>query len=105
MLKIGGENVDPMEVEAYLQGHSDVTEVAVVGHPNDRLTEVAIAFVVPRAGTEPCEEDILNYCRGRIASFKIPRHILFLPKLPMTSTGKVRKADLREQALVELNAA
>ena len=105
MLKIGGENVDPMEVEAYLQGHSDVAEVAVVGHPNDRLTEVAIAFVVPRAGTEPCEENILNYCRGRIASFKIPQHILFLPKLPMTSTGKVRKADLREQALAELNTA
>ena len=105
MLKIGGENVDPMEVEVYLQGHSDVAEVAVVGHPNDRLTEVAIAFVVPRAGAEPCEEKILNYCRGRIASFKIPQQILFLPKLPMTSTGKVRKADLREQALAELNTA
>ena len=91
------------EVEAYLIGHSDVVEVAVVGHPDDRLTEVAIAFVVPRAGTAPYEEDILNYCRGRIASFKIPRHILFLPKLPLTSSGKVRKAELRELALAELH--
>jgi len=99
MLKIGGENVDPMEVEAYLQGHEDVLEAAVIGYPDERLTEVAVAFVAPREGREPSEEDILAHCRGRIASFKIPRRILFIPELPMTPTGKVRKVELREQAM------
>ncbi|MBL6953669.1 MAG: AMP-binding protein [Alphaproteobacteria bacterium] len=98
MLKIGGENVDPMEVEGYLQGHPDVAQAAVVGYPDERLTEVAVAFVAPRPGRSPTEADIIAYCRGHIASFKIPRHVLFLPHLPMTSTGKVRKVELRQQA-------
>jgi len=102
MLKIGGENVDPMEVEAYLYSHPDVAEVAVVGRPDDRLSEVAIAFVVPKVGVELYEEDLLNFCQDRIASFKIPRQITFLSKLPVTSTGKVRKAELRDQALQQL---
>ncbi|MDP6872901.1 MAG: AMP-binding protein [Alphaproteobacteria bacterium] len=105
MLKIGGENVDPMEVEAYLQGHDDVLEAAVVGYPDERLTEVAVAFVAPREGRNPSEADILAHCRGRIASFKIPRHILFIPQLPMTPTGKVRKVELRAQALEDLAEA
>ena len=105
ILKIGGENVDPMEVEAYLQSHPDVAEVAIVGHPDDRLSEVAVAFVVLRGGAELHEQEILNYCRDRIASFKIPRHIMFLSKLPVTSTGKVRKAELREKALQHLLTA
>jgi len=99
MLKIGGENVDPMEVEAFLQAHPDVLEAAVVGQPDQRLTEVAVAFIAPRPGRNPSEEDILAHCRGKIASFKIPRHILFIPELPMTPTGKVRKVDLRQQAM------
>ncbi|MDP7549302.1 MAG: fatty acid--CoA ligase family protein, partial [Alphaproteobacteria bacterium] len=102
MLKIGGENVDPMEVEAYLQGHADVAQAAVVGHPDERLTEVAVAFVAPKPGRNPSEADILAYCRGQIASFKIPRRVLFIPHLPMTSTGKVRKVELRQQALETL---
>ena len=102
MLKIGGENVDPMEVEAYLQSHPDVAQAAVIGHPDERLTEVAVAFVAPRPGRNPSEEDILAYCRGQIASFKIPRRILFIPSLPMTSSGKIRKVDLRQQALETL---
>ncbi|MBT3371912.1 MAG: AMP-binding protein [Rhodospirillaceae bacterium] len=104
MLKIGGENVDPMEVEAYLQEQPDVLEAAVVGQPDERLTEVAVAFVVPRPGRNPSEEDILDYCRGKIASFKVPRHILIIPKLPMTPTGKVRKVELRQQAMATLGA-
>ena len=104
MLKIGGENVDPMEVEAYLQEQPDVLEAAVVGQPDERLTEVAVAFVVPRPGRNPSEEDILDYCRGKIASFKVPRHILIIPKLPMTPTGKVRTVELRQQSMATLGA-
>ncbi len=104
MLKIGGENVDPLEVEAFLQGHGDVAEVAVIGFPDERLTEVAVAFVVARPGAEQNGDGIIDYCRGQIASFKIPRHVLFLDELPMTSTGKVRKTDLREMAESALSA-
>ena len=99
MLKIGGENVDPMEVEAYLQGHPDVLEAAVVGRPDERLTEVAVAFVAARPGRSPSEDEILDFCRGRIASFKIPRQILFISELPMTTTGKVRKVELRQRSV------
>ena len=74
----------------------------MIGHPDERLTEVAIAFIAPRPGRTPSEDDILAFCRGKIASFKIPRHIIFISRLPMTSTGKVRKVDLREQALTTL---
>jgi fatty-acyl-CoA synthase len=98
MLKIGGENVDPMEVEAYLLAHSDVTQIAVVGYADPRLTEVAVAFVVPRPGSKLREEDIITACRGKIASFKIPRHVIFVTELPMTSSGKVQKVKLRQQA-------
>jgi fatty-acyl-CoA synthase len=63
-----------------------------------------VAFVVPRPGRNPSEEDILDYCRGKIASFKVPRHILIIPKLPMTPTGKVRKVELRQQAMATLGA-
>ena len=90
------------EVEAYLQGHPDVAEVSVIGHPDERLTEVAVAFVVAKAGCHPGEDEILGFCRGKIASFKIPRHVLFLPELPMTSTGKVRKTELRDRARADL---
>ena len=102
MLKIGGENVDPMEVEGYLLGHPGVHNVAVVGYPDARLTEVPVAFVQPAPGAAVTEEDVIAHCKGKIASFKIPRHVLFVEALPMTSTGKVQKARLREQALGSL---
>jgi fatty-acyl-CoA synthase len=95
MLKIGGENVDPMEVEGYLLGHPGIHMVAVVGHPDQRLTEVPAAFVVPVAGASLTEQDVIEHCKGKIASFKIPRHVVFVDELPMTTTGKVQKAKLR----------
>ena len=124
VLKVGGENVDPVEVEQLLLGHRGVREVAVVGYPDERLTEVGVAFVVPsdtgaaapgagdRGGAsgegdarrEALAEEILEFGRGRVASFKLPRHVLFVPALPMTSSGKVRKAELRERALTQLGA-
>jgi fatty-acyl-CoA synthase len=60
---------------------------------------------VARPGRNPSEEEILSYCRGQIASFKIPRHIIFISSLPMTSTGKIRKVELRQQALDNLTVA
>ena len=110
MLKVGGENVDPVEVEQLLLEHPAVREAAVVGYPDERLTEVGVAFVVvddrARANEAPDDEalvrDLLEYGRGRIASFKLPRRVLLVEALPMTSSGKVRKAELRALAAARL---
>jgi fatty-acyl-CoA synthase len=98
MLKIGGENVDPMELEGYLLGHPAIQQAAVVGLPDDRLQEVPVAFVIPKPGAALTAEDVLTFCRGKIASFKVPRHVLLVEELPMTSSGKIQKAKLREAA-------
>jgi fatty-acyl-CoA synthase len=99
MLKIGGENVDPMEVEAYLMTHPAVDLAVVISYPDSRLSEVGIAYVRSKAGQSLEESGLIDYCRGRIASFKIPRRVVFIDELPMTSSGKIQKAKLREDAL------
>ena len=98
MLKVGGENVDPMEVEGLLLEHPAVQQVAVVGLPDRRLSEVPVAFVERKADADIEADDILAYCRGKVASFKIPRHAIFIDEFPMTASGKIRKVELREQA-------
>jgi fatty-acyl-CoA synthase len=103
MLKVGGENVDPVEVEGYLAGQAGVQDVAVVGRPDPALSEVPVAFVVRRPGASLTAEELIAACRGRIASFKIPRQVRFVDELPMTSSGKVRKAVLRERARAGLD--
>ena len=102
MLKVGGENVDPVEVEAFLLQHPAVNQVKVVGVPDTRLSEVAAACVVLNAGDQVSADDLIECCRGRLASFKIPRYVLFLKEYPMTSSGKVQKFRLREIAMEEL---
>jgi fatty-acyl-CoA synthase len=99
MLKIGGENVDPMEVEAYLMSHPGINLAAVVSYPDARLTEVGVAFVRCEPGHALTEDDVIAHCRGRIASFKIPRAVIFVEEFPMTSSGKIQKVTLRETAL------
>jgi fatty-acyl-CoA synthase len=104
MLKIGGENVDPMEVEAYLMTHPAVNLAAVVSCPDARLSEVGVAFVRREPGHALTEDDVLAHCRGRIASFKIPRAVIFVDEFPMTGSGKIQKVKLREEALRVLRA-
>jgi acyl-CoA synthetase (AMP-forming)/AMP-acid ligase II len=98
MLKTGGENVDPMEVEALLLGHPGIQQVAIVGVPDARLSEVGVAFVLPRPDHALTPEDVLGFCKGKLASFKLPRHAILVEELPMTSSGKIQKAKLREWA-------
>lgn len=102
MLKVGGENVDPMEVEAFLMAHPGITLAAVVGYPDARLSEVGVAFVRREPGRPLTVDEVLAHCRGRIARFKIPRHVIFVDEFPMTSSGKIQKAKLREEALRQL---
>lgn len=99
MLKVGGENVDPAEVEALLLESPLVRQVAVVGCADARLGEVAAAFVVPAAGADPEEvrRQVDTLCKGRIASFKIPRRIECVVELPVNAAGKVDKKLLRQQ--------
>ena len=98
MLKVGGENVDPMEVEAFLLEDPRINHVAVVGVPDPRLAEVPVAFVIREDGAALSEEDVIGLCRGRLASFKIPRRVYFVDQFPMTGSGKIQKYLLREEA-------
>lgn len=102
MLKVGGENVDPLEVEAYLLGHPGVGQVKVVGVPDRRLGEVVAACVVPREEGTLTAEDVIAFCRIQIAGFKVPRHVLFVRDYPMTASGKVQRFALRAQVLAAL---
>jgi len=98
MLKVGGENVDPMEAEGLLLTHPAIQQAAVVGLPDGRLGEVAVAFVERRAGADVDEAEVIAFCRGKVASFKLPRHVVFIDEFPMTASGKIRKVELREEA-------
>jgi len=102
MLKVGGENVDPMEVEGLLLQTAGIQQVAVVGLPDERLAEVPVAFVQRRTGAEISADEVIGACRGKVATFKIPRHVLFVDEFPMTASGKIKKAELREQAKRDL---
>lgn len=102
MLKVGGENVDPTEIEALLLAHPAVNQVKVVGIPDARLQEVACACVVLAEGAHVEPNDLLALCKGKVASFKIPQHVLFRKDYPMTSSGKVQKFRLSELCIEEL---
>jgi fatty-acyl-CoA synthase len=103
ILKVGGENVDPVEVEAFLLQHPAVNQVKIVGVPDVRLSEVGAACVVLNPGVNVTGPDLIEFCRGKLASFKIPHHVLFVKEFPMTSSGKVQKFRLREMAMQELH--
>ena len=103
MLKVGGENVAPAEIESHLSTHPAVKLVQVVGAPDDRLGEVPAAFIELAPGHEWTPEEAIEYCRGQIASFKVPRHVRFVTDWPMSAT-KIQKFRLREQIAAELEA-
>ncbi|MCH7713656.1 MAG: AMP-binding protein [Chloroflexi bacterium] len=103
MLKVGGENVDAAEVEAFLSGHPGIEQVQIIGVPDSRLSEVPCACVVPNQGHELSVADLDAYCRGKLASFKIPRYLMPVPEFPMTPSGKVQKFKLLEMALETLD--
>src|SRR4051794_33351794 len=98
----GGENVYPREIEEFLYSHPDVSDVSVVGVPDERFGEELCAFVVARSGTSPSEDDIRDYCRSRLAHYKVPRYVVFTDGFPMTVTGKVQKFKMREDAIERL---
>lgn len=95
MFMVGGFNVSPAEIEQVLARHPHVAEVSVIGVDDERLGEVAKAFVIPRADTRLSESEIIAWCRERLANFKVPRSVVIVDGLPRNTQGKVMKAELR----------
>src|SRR5205807_1009753 len=93
----GGENISTIEVESVLYHHPCVLEAAVVARPDETWGETPCAFVTLKAGATASAGEIIAFCRERLARFKVPKTIVFGP-LPKTSTGKIQKFVLREQA-------
>jgi fatty-acyl-CoA synthase len=93
----GGENISTIEVEGVVFQHPDVLEVAVIAVPHDKWGEVPKAFVVPRPGRRPAPQEIIAFCRERLAHFKCPQEVDIVADLPKTSTGKIQKFVLRER--------
>ena len=96
MIIRGGENVYPREVEEFLYTHPKVSEVQVVGIPDERLGEVVLAWIRLKPGESATEDEVRKFCEGQIAYFKIPQHIRFVDAFPMTVTGKIQKFKIRD---------
>jgi acyl-CoA synthetase (AMP-forming)/AMP-acid ligase II len=101
MLKVGGENVAAVEIETWLQNHEAVKLAQVVGIPHPRLIEVPAAFIELEPGKTADEEELIAFCKGKIAGFKIPRHVRFVEEWPISST-KIQKFKLQDQLIGEL---
>jgi len=104
MIIRGGENIYPREIEAVLLSHPAVDEVAVVGVADRFWGEVVGAVIRATAGTAPTEDELSEFCRGRIAAYKIPARWLLTTSFPLTATGKVRK-DVLSARLADAPAA
>ena len=97
MIITGGENVYSVEVENALSTHPKIAEVAVIGLPDDRWGEKVTAIIVAKSGPCPTAEELISYCRGKIANYKIPKSIEFrTDPLPKTGPGKIAKRMLRD---------
>jgi fatty-acyl-CoA synthase len=96
----GGENVYPREVEEFLYSHPDIVDVQVIGVPDEKYGEELMACVRLREGAEPLTIEALRaFCAGKLAHYKVPRYVRIVEDFPMTVTGKVRKVEMREQAV------
>lgn len=95
----GGENIYPREIEEFLYTHPDILDAQVIGVPDPKYGEELMAWVRLREGAAPLDADALRvFCAGKLAHFKVPRYVHVVDEFPMTVTGKVRKAEMREMA-------
>ena len=98
----GGENISPKEIEDFLYTYPNILDVQIIGVPSERFGEEVMAWVKIREGYELSESDLLEYCQGKIAHYKIPKYWKFVDEFPMTVSGKVRKVEMRELSVKEL---
>ncbi len=102
MIIRGGENVYPREIEEFLYTHPQIQDVQVVGVPDEKYGEEIMAWVRLKPGATTTGEEVRDFCRGRIAHYKIPRYVKFVEAFPMTVTGKIQKFIMRDQSIQEL---
>jgi fatty-acyl-CoA synthase len=102
MIIRGGENVYPREIEEFLYAHPKISDVQVIGVPDPKYGEEVCAWIRLREGEHATEEELREYCRGQIASYKIPRYVRFTTDFPTTVTGKIQKFKMREISTAEL---
>ena len=103
MLKVGGENVSAAEVEGYLITHPSIVLAQVVAAPDERYVEVPAAYIQLKPDTQATEEEIIDFCRGKIATYRVPRYVRFVEDWPMSGT-KIKKVILREMIADELKS-
>jgi fatty-acyl-CoA synthase len=99
MIIRGGENIYPREIEEFLLQHPQILDVQVVGLPDEKYGEEVSAWIRLRPGATLTEEQVREFCRGRIAHYKIPRYVVFVEQYPTTVTGKIQKFKLREMGI------
>ena len=102
MIIRGGENIYPREIEEFLHTNPKVSDVQIIGVPDEKYGEEVCAWIRLRPGHAATEDEIRDFCRGQIATYKIPRYIRFVTEFPMTVTGKIQKFRMREQMMNEL---
>jgi len=102
MIIRGGENIYPREIEEFLYTHPKISDVQVYGVPDRKYGEQVMAAVVLKSGIAMTEEEVKEFCRGKIANYKIPKYVRFVDSYPMTASGKIQKFKLREMAIREL---
>jgi len=98
----GGENIYPREVEEFLFTHPDISSAQVFGAPDRQYGEQLCTWIVVRAGARLSEREVIDFCKGRIAHYKIPKYIRFVDQYPMTVTGKIQKFIMRKTMTDEL---
>ncbi len=102
MIIRGGQNIYPREIEEFLYTHPKIADVQVIGVPDRKYGEEVCAWIRLKEGETATEEEIKEYCKGKIAHYKIPKYIKFTDSFPMTVTGKIRKVEMREISIKEL---
>ena len=102
MIIRGGENIYPREIEEFLYTHPDISDAQVIGVPDEKFGEVLVAWIKLKQSHQAEVQDILEFCHGKIAHYKIPHHIRFTDDFPMTVTGKIRKVEMRNITMEEL---
>jgi HIP---CoA ligase len=103
MVIVGGFNVYPAEIEHVIADHPAVSEAAVVGIPDERLGEVTVAYALVAGGAEVTPGELIEWCRERLANFKVPRKVWIVPSLPRGAVGKIAKTELRDRAVAALS--
>lgn len=98
----GGENISPKEIEDFLYTYTNILDVQIIGVPSEKFGEEVMAWVKVRKGFTITEEELKDYCKGKIAHYKVPKYWKFVNEFPMTISGKIRKVEMREVSMKEL---